>query len=129
MCLSQSLSEALILRSTNPQYDKRFFIDLPVQCMKSTSSEHGENMLCTKIVFVLTFRTIYAHNMFSPCSKLVVFMYWTGKSMNNLLPYCGLLDTRISASEKDLPVQNKVMVENLAHNNSLEASTKKNTNQ
>ena len=27
----KSLSEALILGSTNPQYDKRLFIDLPVQ--------------------------------------------------------------------------------------------------
>ena len=26
--------------------------------------------------------------------------------MNNLLSYCGLVATRISASEKDLPVQN-----------------------
>ena len=24
--------------------------------------------------------------------------------MNNLSPYCGLVDTRISASDKDLPV-------------------------
>ena len=31
-------------------------------------------------------------------------MYWTGKSMNNLLSYCGLADARISVSEKDLPV-------------------------
>ena len=38
------------------------------------------------------------------CSELVVFMYWTGKSMNNLLSYCGLIDAKISASEKDLPV-------------------------
>ena len=30
-------------------------------------------------------------------------IYWTGKSMNNLLSYCGLVDARISASEKDLP--------------------------
>ena len=55
-------------------------------------------------VFVLTFRTIYAHNMFSPCSELVVFMYWTGKSMNNILSYCGLVDPRISASDTYLPV-------------------------
>ena len=27
-----------------------------------------------------------------PCSELVVFMYWTGKSMNNHLSYCGLVD-------------------------------------
>ena len=56
-------------------------------------------------VFVLAFRTIFAHNMFSPCSELVVFMYWTGKSMNNRLSYCGLVDPRISASDKDLPVR------------------------
>ena len=56
-------------------------------------------------VFVLTLRTIYAQNMFSPCSELVVFMYWTCNSMNNLLTYCGLVDPRISASDKDLPVK------------------------
>ena len=42
----KSLSEALILGSTNPQYVKRLFIDLQVQYMKTTSSEHGENMFC-----------------------------------------------------------------------------------
>ena len=40
------------------------------------------------------------HFMYSTCSELVVFMYWTGKSMNNLLSYCGLVDARISTSEK-----------------------------
>ena len=39
-CTGKFLSEALILGSTNQQYDKRLFIDLPVQYMKSTSSEH-----------------------------------------------------------------------------------------
>ena len=47
----KSLSEALILASTNPQYDKRLFIELRVQYMKIPSSEHVENMLCTQIVF------------------------------------------------------------------------------
>ena len=42
--------------------------------------------------------------MFCPCSALVVFMYWTGNSMNNLLSYCGLIDAKIRASHKDLPV-------------------------
>ena len=46
VCTGKSLSEGLILGSTNPQYDKRLFINLPVQYMKTTSSEHGENMLC-----------------------------------------------------------------------------------
>ena len=41
----KSFSEALILASTNPQYDKRLFIDLQVQYMKIPSSEHRENML------------------------------------------------------------------------------------
>ena len=36
----KSLSEALILASTNPQYDDRLSMELPVQYMKTTSSEH-----------------------------------------------------------------------------------------
>ena len=54
------LSEALILASTNPQYDKRLFIELLVQYLKF----QAQNMLCTQIVFVLTFRNIYVHFMF-----------------------------------------------------------------
>ena len=42
--------------------------------------------------------------MYTTCSELVVFMYWTRNSMNNILSYYGLVDARISASEKDLPV-------------------------
>ena len=48
----KSLSEALILGSTNPQYDKRLFIDLPVQYMKTRSDENyklrtwGEHVVC-----------------------------------------------------------------------------------
>ena len=79
----KSLLEALILASTNPQYDKRLFIDLTVQYMKTTSSEHVVYINCF-FVFVLTLKT--------------------GKSMNNLLSYCGLGDARVTASEKDLPV-------------------------
>ena len=37
----KSFSEALILASTNPQYNKRLFIELQVQYMKIASSEHG----------------------------------------------------------------------------------------
>ena len=36
--------------------------------------------------------------MFSWCSDLVLFIYWTGNSVDNLLSYCGLVDARISAS-------------------------------
>ena len=48
ICTGKSLSEALILGSTNPQYDKRLFIDLPVQYMKTTSSEHVLYINCSK---------------------------------------------------------------------------------
>ena len=41
----------LCLTSTKPQYNKILLIELPVQYMKTTSSEHQENMLCTQIFF------------------------------------------------------------------------------
>ena len=37
------MSEALVFASTNPQYDNRLFIELPVPYMKTPSSEHGEH--------------------------------------------------------------------------------------
>ena len=88
-CTGKSFSEVLILASTNPQYAKRLSIELPVQYMKIPSLEHGENMrrtCCVQklfFVFVLTFRTY---------SELVVFMYRTCNSKNNLLSYCGFVD-------------------------------------
>ena len=48
--------------------------------------------------------------MFSPCSELVVFMYRNGKSMNNRLSYSGLVDPRISESDKDLPVMPEIYI-------------------
>ena len=68
----KSLSEAFILTSSNPQYDKKLFIDLPVQYMKTTSSEHVVYINCSecqnKKQFVCT--------TCSPsCSELVLFMY------------------------------------------------------
>ena len=64
----KSLSEALILRSPNPQYDKRFFIDLPVQYMKTKSSVVYTN--CFAFVFVLTFRIGLIQN--NLCTKHVL---------------------------------------------------------
>ena len=49
-------------------------------------------------------KTICVHNMFWLCCELGIFVYSTGNSINNLLSYCGLVDARISTSEKDLPV-------------------------
>jgi hypothetical protein len=62
----KSLSEALVFASTNPQYDDRLIIELQVQYMKITSSTLGRTC-CVQKLF-LTFRTIFVHNMFSPCS-------------------------------------------------------------
>ena len=42
----KSCSESFFLASTNPHYDKRLFIELQVQYMKITSSEHVKNMFC-----------------------------------------------------------------------------------
>ena len=65
---------------------------------KLQAQNMGRTCCVHKLLFVLTFRTIYVHNMFSLCSELAI-------SMNNLLSYYGLVAARISASEKDLPVQ------------------------
>ena len=42
--------------------------------------------------------------MFLTCSELIIFMYRTGNSANNLSSYCGLLDAKIRASDIYLPV-------------------------
>ena len=66
----KSFSEALILASTNPQYEKRLFIELQVQYMKIASSEHVVYINCSecqnksKKQFVCT-----------TCSELTTFMY------------------------------------------------------
>ena len=89
------MSEALILGSTKPQYYKRLFIDLPVQYIKTTSSEH--------VVYINCFECqnkYKKHFVYTTWSELVVSMYWTGKSMNNLLSNRGLVDPRISASDR-----------------------------
>ena len=69
-------------------------------------AEHGENMLCTKIV--LNVRNNFCTQHVLPGFELGIFMYWTCNSMNNLLSYCGLVDAKIRASNKDLPVHKYV---------------------
>ena len=64
-------------------------------------AEHGENMLCTKIV--LNVGNNFCTQHFLPRFELGIFMYWTCNSMNNLSSYCGLVDAKIRASDKDLP--------------------------
>ena len=66
--------------------------------MKTISSEHVVYINCSECQNKKQF-------VYTTCPEFVVLMYWTGKSMNNLLSYCGLVDPRISASDKNLPVQ------------------------
>ena len=66
--------------------------------METTSSEH--------VVYINYSECKNKKQFVYPtCSELVVFMHWTGKSIINILSYCWLVDSRISASDKDLPVQ------------------------
>ena len=64
--------------------------------------EHGEYMLCTEIILNVknNFCTQQVLSMFWNG----IFMYWTCNSMNNLLSYCRLVDAKIRASDKGLPV-------------------------
>ena len=55
---------------------------------------------CVQKLFWMS-ETIFVNNRF----ELRIFICWTCNSMNNLLSYCGLLDAKIRASDKDLPVQ------------------------
>ena len=85
----KSLSEALIFALTNPQYDDRLVIELQVQYMKIPSSNLGRT--CCEQKLFLTFRTIFVHNMFSPCSA------------------------KRRASDKDLPVLNSKILFCFSH--------------
>ena len=94
-CTGKSFSEALILATTNPQYDK-------ILIYQFLHENYKVRTCCVhKLFWMPKQKTIYVHNMFWACS----FHARTGKSMNNLLSYCGLVVARISASEKDLPVK------------------------
>ena len=92
----KSFSGALILASTNPKYDKRLFIELPVQYTKTTSSEH--------VVYIHCFECQNKNKKNNLCAQHVLSLEFSCNSMNNLLSYCGLVDARISAPDKDLPV-------------------------
>ena len=65
-CTGKYLSEALILASTNPQYDDRLFIELRVQYMKIPSSEHEFSECQNKNEKQFVYTT---------CSELGIFMY------------------------------------------------------
>ena len=47
------------------------------------------------------------------CTQHVLNLHFSGNSMNNILPYCGLTDARMRASEKDLPA-NYIFSDNIS---------------
>ena len=55
---------------SNPQYDKRLLIDLPVQYMKTTNSEHVVYINCSEYQNKNKKQFVY-----TTCSEFVVFMY------------------------------------------------------
>ena len=65
-------------------------------------AEHGENMLFTKIVLNVSNNFCTQHVL--PWFDLEIFIFWNYNSINNLSSYCGLVDAKIRASDKDLPV-------------------------
>ena len=65
--------------------------------MKITSSVHVVYINCSECQNKKQF-------VYTTCTELVVFLYCTCNSMNNLLLYYGLIDARMSDSEKNLAV-------------------------
>ena len=93
MSTGKSFSDALILASVNPQYDKRLFIEFPKKYKFTTCCVQ-------KLFFCFCFDI--QNNI---CTQHVVNLYFSGNSMNNLSSYCGLTDSSMRASDTDLPVK------------------------
>ena len=76
--------------------------------MKIPSSEHCQNLLCVYTNCSecqnKNKKTICVQNIFWECSELGILMYWTCNSIKNLSSYCGLVDAKIRASDKYLPL-------------------------
>ena len=90
-CTCKSMSEALVLESVNPQYDKGIPRKIQVQ-----------NMLCTNTALM----SKQKQQQKQICTQHVLNLYFLGNSMN--LSFCGLTDARMRASEKDLHVLKRV---------------------
>ena len=72
-------------------------------CQKLFFLQNMGRTCCVQKLFRMS-KTISVHNMFSPCSELGIFTYWTCNSINNLSSYCGGSWCKIRASDKDLSV-------------------------
>ena len=90
-CTGKSVSEAFILESVNPRYDKRLFIEF----QENTSWQH--------VVYKNCFFCFWFDIQNNICTQHVLPLYFSGNSMNNFSSYCGLTDSRIRGSDTDLP--------------------------
>jgi hypothetical protein len=75
-------------------------------------------MLRTKIVLnVKTKTSIFVHNMFCRYSELTIFM---NNEQSVIILTCGLVDAKIRASDKELPVHKDRHARELLHLRNLE---------
>ena len=74
MTKGKSFSEAHILASNSPEYDKRLFIELQVQYMKIPSSEHVVYTNCSECQkkTKINLCTQYILSMQFSCTELVI---------------------------------------------------------
>ena len=74
-CTGKSSSEALILVSTNPQYEKRLFINLPVHYMKKiTNWVHGYLSARVDSGNDFNYVDVRAHGPFYAASQALLYM-------------------------------------------------------
>ena len=97
-------------------FQKHFFLhqltnnmtkDCSLNCKFNTFKLQAQNTLRTYSEHVVYINCSECQNKNNLCTQHVLSLEFSciGNSMNNLLSYYGLVDARISASEKDLPVQ------------------------
>ena len=84
-------------------YDNRLFVEYWLQYKKNTSSEHVVYKNCILFCFGI-------QNNF--CTQHVLNLYFSCTEVSNqcLLLYCGLTDSRLSASDANLPVWHEILV-------------------
>ena len=85
------------------KYKRNGFLLQVNLCQKLFFLHNMGRTCCVQKLFWMS-ETISVHNMFSAGLCLEFFMYWTCNAMNNLSSYCGLVDAKIRASDKDLPI-------------------------
>ena len=83
ICTGKSFSEALILASTNPQYDKRLFIELQVHV--STWKLHAQNALRTCCVHKLFWMSKQKNNV---CTQHVLSLKFSCTELVNQWTIC-----------------------------------------